>query len=102
MSEIRIRASEQDGIVEVRALLTHPMETGQRTDDDGQPIPADFIREVTCTHGDRVVLHAYWGTGVSANPFLSFRFRGGAAGDTITLSWTDNQGRSASQDAVIQ
>lgn len=102
MSEIQIRASERSGIVEVRARMTHPMETGQRTGEDGRTIPAHFIREVTCTHNDRVVMTTYWSTGVSANPFLSFRFRGGAKGDTITLSWTDNQGNQASQDAVIQ
>jgi sulfur-oxidizing protein SoxZ len=40
------------------------------------------------------VLTAYWGTGVSRNPYLSFRFKGGAKGETVKLSWKDNFGKS--------
>lgn len=102
MSEIRIRAIERDGIVEVKALMSHPMETGLRKDSNGNLVPAHFIKEVTCRLGERVVMKAEWGTAISKNPYVSFKFKGAAKGDTLTLSWVDNNGDSASQDAVIQ
>ncbi|HMR79022.1 MAG TPA: thiosulfate oxidation carrier complex protein SoxZ, partial [Polyangiaceae bacterium] len=34
----------------VRVLMSHEMETGQRKDSSGKPIPAWFIQEVTVAH----------------------------------------------------
>jgi sulfur-oxidizing protein SoxZ len=48
------------------------------------------------------VLTAYWSGGVSKNPYLSFKFKDGKAGDTITLSWVDNQGGSGAVEAPIK
>jgi sulfur-oxidizing protein SoxZ len=47
------------------------------------------------------VMTAQWSGGVSKNPYLSFKFKGGAAGDTVTLSWRDNTGESDSVEAKI-
>lgn len=97
----RIRALFKDGVTEVRALLTHPMENGQRRDAAGQPVAAHYITEVRATVGERTVLSARWGTAVSQNPYLQFRFRGAQPGDKVTLSWQDNRGDRRSDDAVI-
>ena len=61
---MRVRAKEKDGIVTVKALITHPMETGLRKDSDGNIVPAHFIQEVTATVGGEVVFTANWGTGL--------------------------------------
>ncbi len=98
---MRVRAKEKGGIVTVKALITHPMETGIRKDKDGSLIPAHFIQEVTATVGGKVVFTANWGTGVSKNPYLSFKYKG-AKGDAMTLSWTDNQGHSDSLEATVK
>ena len=90
---MRVRAKEKDGIVTVKALISHPMETGLRKDEDGKAIPAHFIREVVAAVGGETVFVANWGTGVSKNPYLSFKYRG-AKGDALTLRWEDNQGES--------
>ncbi|MDD3764606.1 MAG: thiosulfate oxidation carrier complex protein SoxZ [Nevskiales bacterium] len=100
-SRMRIRAKAADGVTEVKALMSHPMETGQRKDAEGNPIPAHYITEVTALHNDKVVLQAYWGAAVSQNPFLHFRFKGGAEGDTVTIKWVDNKGESQSDDTKI-
>ena len=89
---IRIRAQLDGDMTEIKALMRHPMETGQRKDKAGEPIPAHYIEEVKVTHGDNVVMEAYWGAAVSANPFLALRFEGGAAGDEVTVTWLDNKG----------
>jgi sulfur-oxidizing protein SoxZ len=101
-SGIKIRAKAKDGVVTVKSLMSHPMETGGRKDKKtGKPIPAHFIKEVTATHNGTEVLKGNWSGGVSKNPYLSFKFSGGAAGDTVTISWMDNQGESASEEAKI-
>lgn len=101
-NSIKIRAREQDGIVEVKALMAHPMDTGTRKDSEGNLIPAHYITEVTVEHNGKVVMSANWGPGVSKNPYLSFKFKGGAKGDTIKLSWIDNTGESATEEAEIK
>ena len=47
------------------------------------------------------VLVANWSGGVSKNPYLSFKFRGGKAGDTLKISWVDNQGNSDSVETQV-
>ena len=99
---IKIRAKEKGGVTTVKCLITHPMETGLRKDKKtGEKIPAHFIQEVTCTHKDDVVLTAHWGGSVSKNPYLSFKFKGGAKGDPITISFVDNKGGQGSGEAKI-
>lgn len=100
---IKIRAKEKGGVTTVKCLMTHPMETGLRKDrKTGELIPAHFIQEVTCRHGDAVVLTAMWGGGVSKNPYLSFKFNGGAKGEAISISWVDNQGNKDSGETAIK
>ena len=94
---IKLRAQEKGGVTTVKALMTHPMETGQNKDSKtGKLIPAHFIQEVTCEHGGQVVMSALWSGGVSKNPYLSFKFKGAKAGDEIKLAWVDNLGEGDS------
>ena len=98
---MKIRATAKDGVADVRVLMAHEMETGQRKDAAGKVIPAWNITEVTARHNDRVVLAADFGTAVSKNPYLAFRFKGGAAGDRISLTWKDNKGETRTDEAKI-
>lgn len=98
---MRIRAQFKDGATEVRVLMAHVMETGQRKDAAGKVIPAHYISDVVAKHGDRTVLTAKWGPAVSQNPFLQFRFRGAKAGEKVSVSWTDNKGDKRTDEAVI-
>ncbi|ENO89463.1 thiosulfate oxidation carrier complex protein SoxZ [Thauera linaloolentis] len=98
---IRIRAAARDGVTEVRVLMSHVMETGQRKDASGAVIPAHFITELTVRHNDRVVLSAEFGPSVSANPYLAFKFNGGAKGDRVEVSWIDNKGDTRSDEVQI-
>ena len=99
--KIRAWAGDDDKTV-VKAIIFHPMETGQRKNKQtGKLIPAHFIKEVHCEHNGRDVLTCLWSTAVSRNPFLSFRFKGAKSGDKIRISWTDNQGEHDAGEAVI-
>jgi sulfur-oxidizing protein SoxZ len=98
---MKIRATTLGDSTEVKVLMSHEMETGQRKDAQGQTIPAWFIQNVSVTWNGRTVLSAQWGTAVSKNPFLSFKFKGGAKGDRIAISWMDNRGDKRSDETVI-
>ena len=103
MASIKIRAKAKDGVTTVKTLMSHPMETGLRKDSKtGELIPANHITEVTAEHNGKTVMSANWGGAISKNPYLSFRFKGGAAGDTIKISWVDNMGKSDSAEAPIK
>jgi len=99
---IRIRAKMKGDVAEVKALMSHPMETGLRKNKKtGKKIEAHFIKEVVCEHKGNKVIVASWGVAVSKNPYLSFKFKGAAKGDAIKVSWEDNKGESATADANI-
>lgn len=98
---MKIRASVKDGVTEVKALISHEMETGQRKDANGAVIPAWFITELTVSHNGKVVLASEFGTAVSKNPYLAFKFKGGASGDKIALNWKDNKGETRTDEAAI-
>ena len=98
---MRIRANMVDGKVEVKVLMAHEMETGQRKDAKGATVPAWFIQSVTASHNGKLVLDSQWGPAVSKNPFLSFRFAGGKPGDKVSVTWTDNKGEKRTDEATI-
>jgi sulfur-oxidizing protein SoxZ len=98
---MKIRAVAKDGVTEVRVLMAHPMESGQRKDSAGNVLPAHYITHFVARHNGRVVLEMEMGTAVSTNPYLTFKFQGGAAGDTLTLRWQDNLGASREDQTSI-
>ncbi|MBZ2209593.1 thiosulfate oxidation carrier complex protein SoxZ [Massilia soli] len=98
---MRIRANVSGDTVEVKVLIRHDMETGQRKDAAGKAVPAHFIQNLVAKWNDKVVLDAVMGTSISKDPFLSFKFKGGAKGDKVSVSWTDNKGDSRTDEAVI-
>ena len=98
---MRIRATAKDGIAEVRVLMSHPMETGQRKDAAGKLIPLHFIQTLTVKLNGRVVVDGQVSQAVSRNPVFSFRLRGAKAGDKIEIAWLDNKGETNAAEAAI-
>jgi sulfur-oxidizing protein SoxZ len=98
---MRIRAQMSGTNVDVRVLMAHEMETGQRRDASGKTVPAWFIQNVSATHNGKTVLSAQWGPAVSKNPFLSFRFSGAKVGDKVIVTWVDNKGGKRTDEVAI-
>jgi sulfur-oxidizing protein SoxZ len=98
---MRIRAANKDGVTEVRVLMSHPMESGVRKDASGATVPAHFIKDLEATHAGKSVLKAMFSGAVSQNPFLSFKFKGGAKGDKVSVKWVDNKGDTRTDEATI-
>ena len=98
---MKIRATVTGDTTEVKVLMSHEMETGQRKDSEGKTVPAWFIQNVSVMWNQKTVLSAQWGTAVAKNPFLSFRFKGGAKGDKIAITWIDNRADKRTDEATI-
>ena len=98
---MKIRATAKDGVADVRVLMAHEMETGQRKDASGKTIPAWYISEVTASLNGKQVLKAHWGPAISKNPYLQFKVTGAKAGDKITVTWTDNKGEKRTDEATV-
>ncbi len=98
---MRIRAALAGDETTVRVLMSHPMEPGTRKDAAGALIPAHFIKDLEATHNGKTVLKAQFSGSVSQNPFLSFKFKGGAKGDKVSVSWVDNKGEKRTDEVVV-
>lgn len=99
---MKIRATMQGDVADVKALMNHIMETGLRKDaKTGQLIPAHFINQVTATLNGKTVLEAQWGAAVSKNPFLGFKVKGAKVGDKIVINAVDNHGDKISGEATV-
>ena len=96
-----MRATLGSGYTDVRVLMTHPMETGQRKDPDGKIIPLHFIQNVTVRVNGKVVMEGEISQAVSRNPVFTFRVKGGAKGDKIEVSWLDNQGDTNKTEGAV-
>ena len=98
---MKMRATLGQGFTDVRVLMNHPMETGQRKDAEGKLVPMHFIQNLTVKVNGKVVVDAQISQAVSRNPVFSFRLKGGAKGDRIEVAWVDNQGESNKTEMVV-
>jgi len=99
----KIKARPKGDVVEILALIQHPMETGNRKDKKTKKlIPAHFIQKVTFEVGGKEVADASLGSGVSKNPLLGIRVKGAKSGDKIKVSWSDNKGESGGAESVVK
>jgi len=98
---MKIRATLQGDIADVRILIAHPMETGQRRDASGKIVPLHFIQNITVTHNGKMVMDGQWSQAIARNPFLGLRVKGAKAGDKIVVTWTDNMGDKRTDEATV-
>ena len=87
--------------MDVKSLMKHPMETGLRKDKSGKKIPEHWIQDVTAEANGKVVFAAAFNTSISKDPYLAFAFAG-AKGDTLKISWKDNNGKTDSAETKVK
>jgi sulfur-oxidizing protein SoxZ len=93
------RAKRGD-IIEIKTLVSHPMETGFRRTQLGAVIPRDIIRQFVCTYNGAEVFRAELHPAISANPFLVFSTIATESG-TLAFHWTGDNGFSVTESATI-
>ncbi|MCR4345698.1 MAG: thiosulfate oxidation carrier complex protein SoxZ [Sulfuricaulis sp.] len=100
--KMKMRTRAQDGGVELQVLITHPMETGLRTDKNtGKKIPPHFIQRITLEHNGKIVATVNTGAGISEDPLIGFRLKDAKQGDKLKVFWSDNMGESATLEGVV-
>lgn len=87
-------------VIEVKALITHVMETGNRKDADGRSIARNIIHSFTATFDGVVVFQAEFGPGISANPFIAFHMRVPGPG-AFEMTWVDDMGKVTVERATL-
>jgi len=87
-------------IVEIRATVQHPMETGFRPGADGRVLPRNLVRRVECQFEGQTVFAADLHPSISANPYLAFSMRAVATG-TLVVTWVGDEGFKHSESARI-
>ena len=89
---VRIPKSAKKGdVVEIKTLIEHKMETGQRKDKEGNKIPRKIINRFECRFDGNLVFASDWHPAVSANPYLAFHFRAEKSGE-FEFKWIEDGG----------
>lgn len=95
------RSVRSGDIVEVRATLAHPMETGYRRDSDGSLLPRNVVTRMECRHAGELVFAADTFPAIAANPYISFSFVATASGP-VEISWTGDNGFAHKETVNLQ
>jgi sulfur-oxidizing protein SoxZ len=88
---VHVPAAKQAEVIEIRATIAHPMETGLRPDPQGQLVPRDIVTRVECTLDGVRVFAADLYPAVAANPFIAFTLRADKPG-TLVFTWIGDRG----------
>ena len=78
-------------VVTIKTLISHPMESGQRKDAEGRPIPRQIINRFTCDFEGEPVIDMVLAPSVATNPYVEFEARVARSG-TFRFTWTDDDG----------
>ena len=87
-------------VIEIRATIGHPMETGFRPGDDGKLLPRNIIRRFTCRYNGELVFAADLFSAVAANPYLAFHTVATDSG-TLTLTWEGDNGFAQTENITL-
>ena len=99
---LRVPATAKKGeVIEVKTLITHPMENGQRKDAAGKVIPRLIVNALKVTYNDKPVLNVKLDTAVAANPFMAFFVRVEESG-TLKFTWTDDEKNSWTAESKVE
>ncbi len=100
-ARIRLPASVKKGeVVEIKTLVTHTMESGQRRDAQNNIIPRTILNKFACTYNGREVFKAELAPAISANPYLAFFITATESG-TLEFVWTDDDGSTIKESAKL-
>ena len=94
------RTARRGEVIEISAIISHPMESGFRPGADGQRLPRNIITRFSCHYDDALVFAAEFSPAISANPLIAFHTVAVASG-TLRLSWEGEQSFRHSESVTI-
>jgi sulfur-oxidizing protein SoxZ len=86
--------------INIKTLISHNMESGQRRDADGNPIPRSIINRFTCDFNGQNVIDVTLEPAISANPYFAFDSMVPEAG-TFVFTWYDDDGSVYEESKTI-
>jgi sulfur-oxidizing protein SoxZ len=95
------KEARKGDLVEVKALVSHVMESGQRRDSAGNTVPRKILNKFTCIVNGKQVFGAEFEPAISANPYIQFKFRAEQSGPVV-LTWTDDDGSKIVGEETIK
>ncbi len=99
---VRVPAQAKPGeIIEIKTIISHDMESGQRKDASGNPIPREIINAFIAKFNGEEVFSADWFPAISANPYQSFFFKAAESG-TFEFIWKDDNGSNYTATAPLK
>ena len=87
-------------VIEIRATIAHPMETGFRPGEDGKVLPRNILKRFTCRYNGELVFTAELFSAIAANPYLAFHTVATESG-TLALTWEGDNGFSQTENLVL-
>ncbi|ATG47360.1 thiosulfate oxidation carrier complex protein SoxZ [Celeribacter ethanolicus] len=78
-------------VIAIKTLISHPMESGQRKDSDGNVIPRSIINRFTCEFNGQSVIDVTLEPSISTNPYIEFEATVPEAGE-FKFTWYDDDG----------
>jgi len=87
-------------IIQIKTLVAHLMESGQRRDKDGKLIPRMIINNFICTFNGKPVFSGGLESAIAANPYLQFSAKVEESG-TFKFSWIDDHGNTIAAEETI-
>jgi sulfur-oxidizing protein SoxZ len=98
---INVPAKAKRGdVIEIKTLISHPMESGYRAGPNGSVLPRDIIRRFVCTYNGEEIFRAELSPAIAANPFIAFHTIATESG-TIAFTWTGDNHFTAHEQAAI-
>ncbi|MCA1297057.1 thiosulfate oxidation carrier complex protein SoxZ [Stappia indica] len=95
------KSADKDEVITIKTLISHKMESGQRKDKDGNPIPRQIINKFTCEFNGKPVFSCDLEPAISANPYLEFSAKVPESG-VFTFTWLDDDGSVYSTESKIK
>jgi sulfur-oxidizing protein SoxZ len=100
-ARVKVPKSVKKGeIFQVKTLISHKMESGQRKNKKGEKIPRMIINKFTCTYNGNVVFESDWHPAISANPYIAFYVKADKSGQLV-FKWIDDEGQTVEKTASI-
>ena len=100
----RVRAPRSSAAGEVhtiKTLISHPMESGQRKDSDGNTIPRSIIHRFTAEFNGESIIDVEMEPAIATNPYFEFEATVPEAGE-FTFTWYDDDGSVYTETAAVE
>ena len=94
------QSARRGEVIEIRALIGHPMETGYRPGADGRVLPRNIIRRFTCSYNGEPVFSAELHPAIAANPYIAFHVIAAETGN-LQFTWEGDDGFAQTEEKSL-